>query len=187
MSDKVVSKIIWVVSIVVPVLVAILLFVDLGLTKSSFVSFLPSFHAGLNGSTSIILLLALSAIKNGNVELHKRYMTSAFILGGIFLLSYVVYHTFGEKIIYGDVNHDLILSDQEKLDAGTMRYVYYFVLISHILCSLVVLPLVLFSFSYSLSGNFDKHKKLVKFSFPIWLYVSVTGVLVYILINPYYI
>ena len=114
-------------------------------------------------------------------------MTSGFSLGAIFLLTYVLYHSSATTTIFGDVNGDSILSDAERGLVSISRPVYVGILISHIALSVIVIPLVLTSFFYSLNARIEEHKKIVKFTFPIWLYVSITGVIVYLMVSPYYI
>ena len=175
------------VSILIPIAVAVLIFLP---QKENFlgewVRSIPAFNAIINSLTAILLVSAVVAIKRGNIELHKKLMMSAFVLGAMFLVAYIMYHLTVPSVKFGDVNGDGNLSDAEILQAGNIRYFYYFILLSHILLSIVVVPLVLFAFYFSLTDKIDKHKKIVKFTFPIWLYVSVTGVLTYLLISPYY-
>ncbi len=187
MENKGLKRFIWVVSVVVPVLVAVLLFVPIPLRGAFDVSCLPATIAIINSTTAILLISALIAIKKGNIQLHKKLMLSAFCLGAVFLLTYVLYHTVGPKTYFGDVNHDLVVSEEEIAAVGSLRTVYFIVLLSHILLSIIVLPFVLFSLYYGVNNMFEKHKKIVKLSFPIWLYVSITGIIVYFMIQPYYI
>lgn len=113
-------------------------------------------------------------------------MSSAFVLGSLFLISYIIYHATIDSTVFGDINGDGIVSEDELAEIGMLRRVYLFVLLSHILLSIVVVPFVLFAFYYSLTDKIEKHKKVVKFTFPIWLYVSITGVIAYLFISPYY-
>ena len=175
------------VSILIPIAVAVLIFLPQKETfLGEWVRSIPAFNAIINSLTAILLVSAVVAIKRGNIELHKKLMMSAFVLGAMFLVAYIMYHLTVPSVKFGDVNGDGNLSDAEILQAGNIRYFYYFILLSHILLSIVVVPLVLFAFYFSLTDKIDKHKKIVKFTFPIWLYVSVTGVLTYLLISPYY-
>ncbi len=175
-----------VVSLAIPVVVAILLYMPTKMTFGNWVYMLPFLNAGINISTSILLILALWAVLRKKLELHRSLMSTAFILGAIFLLSYVTYHSSVDSVIFGDSNGDGTLSDSEKSTIGSTRTVYLIFLLSHILFSLVVVPLVLFAFYFSLTGQIEKHKKIVKFTYPIWLYVSITGVIVYFMIRTYY-
>ena len=186
-NDKRMAVVIGIISFVVPVLVALMLFVP-GILKIGEVdvSVLPGFHALLNSATALCLLGGGIAIKNGRKNLHRNFMMGAFALSAVFLVSYVVYHSQGTHTMFGDLNHDGALSAAEKDATGNLRYGYYFVLLTHILLAIVVLPLVLFSIYYAVTQQFARHKRLTKYTYPIWLYVAVTGVVVYFMIRPYY-
>lgn len=176
------------VSIIIPVAVAVLFSIklkDLGFQVEP-LSFLPPIYATINGITAILLVLAVIAIKNGNRLRHEKLMTMAIGCSVIFLVMYVAYHMTADSTKFGDINADGILDTTEKAKAGALRYIYFFILISHILLSIAIIPLVLFTYVRALSERFDKHKKLAKITFPIWLYVAVTGVVVYLMISPYY-
>jgi len=134
---------------------------------------LPHVIGVINTLTAICLVLAIVAIKRKKVDLHKKFNSAAFVLGAIFLLCYVTYHASAESTSFGGDD--------------TTKYIYYFFLLTHIVLSIGVVPLVLLAFYYALNEMIDKHKKIVKFTFPIWLYVSVTGVIVYLMISPYYV
>lgn len=173
--EKKFSKFIIVVSILIPVVVAILFSVklkDFGIQVEPF-SFLPPIYATTNGITAIVLLFAVKAIKSGNRKLHEKLMTTAIALSVLFLVMYVAYHMTADSTKFGG--------------EGAIRYVYYFLLISHILLSIAVIPLVLVTYVRALAERFDRHKKIAKITFPIWLYVAVTGVIVYLMIAPYYV
>ena len=162
-------------SIIIPVVVALLmLFPTVFHIESENYDFssLPFFHAILNGSTAILLITGFMLIKNRKTNLHKAAMLSAFVLSSIFLVSYVI-----SKLTNAPVPFE---------GEGIVRYVYFFILISHILLSILVLPLALFSIYRGITGENDKHKSIVKYTFPIWIYVAITGVLVYVLMSPYY-
>jgi putative membrane protein len=164
---------IMVISVLIPVVVALLLFMPTRLNLGAdFVYFLPHLNGVINTATSIALLAGYFFIDRKKIALHRASMSTAFILGSIFLVSYVVYHASAESTTFGG--------------EGIIRSVYYFLLITHIILAAVVVPFVLFAFYFALSGKIDKHKKIVKYTFPIWLYVSVTGVIVYLMISPYY-
>lgn len=173
MKDKTAYLIIGILSVVVPLLVAVLLFLPqfISLGNQDF-TFLPHLNAILNSSTAFCLILALVFVKNKNYKAHQYSMFSGLILSTLFLLSYVVYHSQVESTPFGG--------------EGIIRTVYFSLLLSHILLSVVVIPFVLLAFYYALKGNFDKHKKIVKWGYPIWLYVAISGVTVYYLIRPYY-
>lgn len=183
------NKFIVIVSILIPVVVAILFGVklkDFGYNVAP-LSFLPPIYATTNGLTAVILIAAVVAIKNGKRKLHELLMTSAIALSVAFLVMYVAYHMTSVSAVFGDSNHNLILEDAEKLSVGSLRVFYLVILITHIILSIVIIPMVLITYVRALAQNFDKHKKISKITFPIWLYVAVTGVIVYLMISPYYV
>ena len=165
-------KIITIVSVIIPLAVAVLLFMPSKIELFGDWTYkLPHFNAVINSLTALFLVISFYMIKyKKNVSMHQLFNTMAFILGGIFLVSYIIYHSSVESPRY----------------IGDSTGIYYFFLISHILLSIVVVPFVLFAFYYSLSDQIKKHKKVVKYTFPIWLYVSVSGVIVYLMISPFY-
>ncbi|WP_109832294.1 DUF420 domain-containing protein [Reichenbachiella versicolor] len=179
--------IITILSIVVPALVAILLFTPFKLeTDYEWIRSLPKVNAILNGTTAILLILGGWFAKTGNISLHKLMMSLSLLLGTLFLLSYVTYHGSVQSVRFGDVNGDYVVDDLEQAAIGSLRIVYLIILLSHIALSIVVVPFVLRAFYFALAGDFKKHVKTVKYTWPIWLYVSVTGVMVYVLASPYY-
>lgn len=173
------------VSIILPIAVAALFFIP-KLDIGDSLDFLPAFHATLNGLCTVVLILAVRAIKNKNIVAHKRLMTGAILLSVLFLVSYVLYHLTHDPAYFGDADLNGDLTDAEKTAVGGIRYVYYFVLLTHILLSAVIVPLVLVTYVRALSERFDKHRKIAKITLPLWLYVTVTGVVVYFMIAPYY-
>lgn len=176
-----------IVSIAIPAAVAFIILVPQVKINFGFnTSFLPLFHAILNSSTAILLIASLYFIRKGLIKAHKRANLLAVVLSSIFLVSYVIYHSSNPSTRFGDLNHDGLLSDDEKQTAGALRYVYYFILSSHIILSGVIVPLVLFTLQRAFQERFDKHRKLAKITWPIWLYVAITGVVVYFMISPYY-
>lgn len=187
-SNKTYLLVIKIVSVAIPVVVAVLLFApfNLSLGDQAWVRLLPTVNALINSAAAILLLTALVAIKKKNIKLHRNLMLSALVLGTLFLVSYVIYHASTTSTVFGDLNHDGVLSDVEKQELGGMRGVYLFILLSHIGLSIVVVPFVLLAFYFALTNQIQKHQKIVKYTFPVWLYVSVTGVLVYLMISPYY-
>lgn len=152
----------------------------------NFIFKLPFLNAVLNGCCSILLVFSLLAIKKRNIELHKKLNLTAFVLSSLFLLSYVTAHYFIPDTKYGDTNHDGIMSVAESAVVSGIKPIYVFILLTHIFLAIVVLPMVLLSFYYGLTDQREKHKKLTRFSYPIWLYVTTTGVVVYLMISPYY-
>lgn len=174
-QEKRYKKIITALSIVIPLAVAALF--GINLKKLGFdvkpLTFLPPIYASINGLTAIILVAAVLAIKKGNKKLHERLNTFAIACSLVFLLLYIAYHMTSDSTKFGG--------------EGFVKYVYYFILITHIVLSVVVIPFVLTTFMRAKLGNFPQHKKIAKITFPLWLYVAVTGVIVYIMISPYYV
>ena len=156
------------VSIAVPIVVALLFGVRIPNVEA--LTFLPPIYASMNGITAALLIVELIAIKKKKVNLHENLMKTSVACSLLFLLMYVAYHMTSEPTEY----------------LGDMKYVYYFILVSHIILSVVVIPLVLHSYVRAYMGEYKSHKKIVKYAFPVWLYVAVTGVIVYIMISPYY-
>jgi putative membrane protein len=156
-------------------------------TPPAFTPYLPLLNAILNGTCSILLLISLYNIKQGNVATHKRLNILTFILSALFLVSYILFHYLMRKdTVYGDVNGDGLLSPDERSAAGGLRTLYLLILLPHIVLAAGVLPLILLSFYRGLQMQVEKHKKLVRWAFPIWLFVTISGVVVYLMISPYY-
>ena len=185
-NDKKARLIIFSVSMVVFAAVVVLskfkLDVDLGFNVHLF----ALANAVINSMVTLLLITGLVAIKQKKYLLHKRVMMAAIILSLLFLVSYICHHLFAGESKFGDLNHDGILSDEEKAQAGSLRIVYYFILATHIPLAGIILPFILFTAYRGLTGEYDKHKKLVRITWPVWFYVAVTGVVVYLLISPYY-
>ncbi|MBV8254895.1 MAG: DUF420 domain-containing protein [Chitinophaga sp.] len=176
-----------IISIVIPVLVAILFYMPKPELHPGFdIRILPLFHAILNSATAVLLVASLYFIKNGQQKAHKTANLIAVVLSVIFLLSYVTYHALAPETRFGDINHDGIVDAAEKAAVGGIRYVYYFLLLTHIVLAAIIVPFVLFTLLRAFQHNFEKHKKIARITWPIWLYVAVTGVIVYIMISPYY-
>lgn len=173
--EKKYNKFIIAVSIVIPVVVAILFGVklkDFGYNVEP-LSMLPPVYATINGFTAVVLVAAVLAIKKGNQKLHERLMTLAIALSVVFLVMYVAYHMTSDSTKFGG--------------EGAIRYIYFFILVTHILLSIAIIPLVLITYVRALAQRFDRHRKIAKITFPLWLYVAVTGVVVYLMISPYYV
>lgn len=185
-GNKTYLRIIYLVSILIPVVVAFLILFPGKFGAGDWVKTLPAVHAIINSLTVVTLLAALMSVKKGNITAHRSFMFASLFLGVLFLVSYILYHSNVPSVKFGDINHDGIVDDAEKIAAGTSRTVYLVILASHILLSILVVPFVLFAFYYALTGQIEKHKKIVKFTYPVWMYVSITGVIVYFLIKPYY-
>ncbi|WMN10699.1 DUF420 domain-containing protein [Marivirga salinae] len=181
-------KLIWVLSIAIPVVVAILIFAPEKIQGAGdWVYILPHLNATFNSITTVVLLLGLYFIKQKNIKAHKSMMSIAFTFGSLFLVSYVIYHSTADSTIYGDINGNGVLDDAEKTkDLMWWRGLYVGILLPHIILAAVVVPFVLFAFYYALTDKIEKHKKIVKWTFPIWLIVSISGVIVYLMISPYY-
>lgn len=143
-------------------------------------------NAIINSCVAVLLLVALIAVKAKNYILHRNLMMTAMVLSILFLLSYICHHLFAGETRFGDLNHDGLLSDAEKNAAGSNRIIYYFILGTHIPLAGAVLPFILFSAYRALTGEFYRHKKLVRITWPLWFYVAVTGVVVYWMISPFY-
>lgn len=171
-NDRIYLTIIGIVSILIPVVVALLLFIpQTGNLGDLDVSFLPHLNAVLNSATSIALIAGFYFIKTENIALHRTAMLTAFGLSSIFLVSYVIYHFQGTHTTYPD---------------SPLKAVYLTILITHIILATVVVPFVLISIYFAITNQISRHKRIVKYTFPIWLYVAVTGVIVYLMISPYY-
>ena len=143
-------------------------------------------NAVINSAVAVLLITALLAVKSNKYLLHKKLMLAAMVLSILFLVSYICHHLFAGETRFGDVNHDGLVSDIEKAAVGSSRIIYYIILGTHIPLAGIILPFILFSAYRAMTGEFDKHRKLVRITWPIWFYVAVTGVVVYWMISPYY-
>ncbi|TXN37057.1 DUF420 domain-containing protein [Flagellimonas hymeniacidonis] len=159
-----------IISIAIPIVVALLFGYKIPNAKP--LSFLPPIYASINGLTAVLLIFAVLAIKNGKKGLHQKLMTTCIALSALFLIMYVAYHMTSESTRYGG--------------EGVVQYFYYFILITHIVLSIAVIPLVLRTYAKAYLNDFVAHRKWAKYTFPIWLYVAITGVIVYVMISPYY-
>ena len=160
-----------IVSIVIPLVVLVLF--NVRITSLPALTFLPPIYASINGLTALLLITALYSIKNKKVKQHEILMKTSILLSLIFLVMYILYHMTSDPTPYGG--------------EGLIRYVYLFILITHITLSVFIVPMVLITYVRAISKMFDKHKKIARITFPIWLYIAVTGVIVYLMISPYYI
>jgi putative membrane protein len=173
-SAKKYNKWIVVLSIVIPLIVALLFGInlrDLGFDVEP-LTFLPPIYATINGFTALILVIAFWAIKNKHIVLHENLMTTAIGCSAAFLIMYVAYHMTSDSTKFGG--------------EGVSKYIYYFILLTHILLSIVIIPFVLITYVRAITNDIERHKKIAKITFPMWLYVAITGVIVYIMISPYY-
>jgi putative membrane protein len=162
-------KLIITLSVVIPIAVAALLGIKI---PGYDLTFLPPIYATINGVTAVLLVTSYLSIKSGKRTRHEFINKICLCLSASFLVMYVLYHMTSEETTFGG--------------EGMVRYVYFFILITHITLSIIVIPFVLFTFSRALAGNFERHRRLARFAFPLWLYVAVTGVIVYLMISPYY-
>lgn len=187
-NDRSVKIVVWITTVVICAAVTILNKKVLPVPDSfpSFIYKLPMLNAFLNGSCSVLLIFSLMAIKKRNITLHRKLNLTAFLLSSIFLLSYVTAHYFIPDTRYGDLDHNGVLDAAESAAVSGIKPLYLTILLSHILLAVVVFPMVLLSFYYGWTDQREKHKKLTRFSYPIWLYVTITGVVVYLMISPYY-
>lgn len=165
------KKLIIVISIVLPIAVAVLFIIRI--PNVAPLTFLPPIYASINGLTAFLLIVAVVAIKNGKRVLHQQLMKTNLVLSALFLLMYIAYHITSDPTPFGGT--------------ATIKYIYFFILISHILLSVAIIPLVLITTVRALSEQFDQHKKIAKITFPLWLYVAISGVVVYWMIAPYYV
>ncbi len=177
---------IWTVSIIVFVAVAVLSRVKLSLDFPFNVHVFATFNAVINSIVAILLVAGLITAKNKNYVTHKKIMITAIVLSVLFLLSYICHHLFAGETKYGDLDHDGVLSLNETAMAGSTRIFYYILLITHIPLAGIILPFILFTAYRALTGEYDKHRKLVKITWPVWFFVAVSGVVVYLMISPYY-
>ena len=173
-NSKIYKRLLIIVSILIPTVVAVLIYLPKGDPGSTFnwIYDLPFYNAIINTLTSIILILGVYFVRSGQVKYHKASMISAFMLGSLFLVFYVIYHSNAESTSFGG--------------EGFIKLVYFFFLITHILLAFIVVPLVLSAIYFAVTQKIEQHRRIVKYTFPVWLYVSVTGVIVYLMISPYY-
>ena len=187
-NEKSIKVVIWITTIIIVGAVTVLnkKVLPEPETIPSFIFKLPALNAFINGCCTILLIFSLLAIKKKNIPLHRKLNLTAFLFSAIFLISYVTAHYFIPDTKYGDVNHNGILDVSESDLVSGIKPLYLTILLSHIFLAIIVFPMVLLSFYYGLTDQRGKHKKLTRFSYPIWLYVTITGVVVYLMISPYY-
>ncbi len=185
-NDKKANWLIYTVSFVVFAAVVLLSQVKLNVNLGFDVHVFAKANAVINSIVALLLLAGLVTIKQKKYAVHKKIMLMAMMLSVLFLLSYISHHLLAGDTKFGDINHDGIVSDEEKNAAGNIRLLYYFILLTHIPLAAIILPFILFTAYRALIGEYDQHKKLTRFTWPVWFYVAVTGVVVYIMISPYY-
>ena len=176
----------WIITVIVLVLVGMMRRVKIALPEGMDMSFLPPFHATLNAWAAVALLVALYFIKRKNVVAHQRAIYLAVGLSVLFLLSYVAYHFTTPETLYGDLNHDGVLSAEELAEVGSSRIIYLVILLTHIFLAAISLPFILFTFIRAYTGQLEKHRKMARWVYPMWLYVTITGPIAYLMLMPYY-
>jgi len=182
---KKLNLLVWIISAAVLGLVVMMQKIKIPLPEGADLSSLPGFHALLNSMAAVFLVLAIRAIKKGKVILHQKMIYAAFICSLVFLLSYVTYHITTPATLFGDANKDGLLSSAEREAVSGTRPYYLFILISHIGLAALSFPFILRTFVHAFTNQFEKHRKLSKKVFPVWLYVAVTGPVVYFFLQPY--
>jgi len=185
-NDKKAKLLIYIVSFVVFAAVVLLSKFKLTLDLGFNVHLFAKANAIINSAVAILLIAGLITVKQKKYLLHKKIMLTAMVLSVLFLVSYICHHLLAGETMFGDTNHDGILSADEKLAAGSLRIVYYFILATHIPLAAIILPFILFTAYRALIGEYGRHKKLTRITWPVWFYVAVTGVIVYLMISPYY-
>ncbi len=185
-NDKKAKTLIYLFSAIVFMAVVVLTRIKLDVDLGFDVHLFAQVNAIINTGVAILLVVALIAVKNKNYTLHRNLMMTAMTLSVFFLMSYICHHLFAGEAIYGETDGVKGLSAEELAAVGSMRTVYLIILFTHIPLAGIILPFILFSAYRALTGEFDKHKKLVRITWPIWFYVAVTGVIVYLMISPYY-
>ncbi|MCP3930048.1 MAG: DUF420 domain-containing protein [Bacteroidetes bacterium] len=183
---KKLNTIAWVVTVFVLLLVGMMRRIKIELPEGWDFCFLPPFHAGVNALTFFVLLVAFYFIKQKRIEAHRKTIYIAVGLSVLFLLSYVTYHITTPETLFGDVNGDRIVSPEEIASVGSIRSVYFFFLITHILLAGIILPFILFTFVRAYTNQVEKHRKMAKWVFPLWLYVTLSGPICYLMLMPYY-
>ena len=185
-NDKKAKKIIWIFTLVVFTAVVFLDRIKLNIELPFNPHYFAALNATLNTIIAILLIIGLIAIKNKQMIWHKRCMLMALILSVVFLISYILHKLFAGESKFGDINFDGILSNEEKISIGFTRTIYLIILSSHILLAAIILPFILYTAYRALIGEYSVHKRLARITYPIWLYVAITGPVVYWMIKPYY-
>src|SRR5688572_24653058 len=185
-NDKQAKVFIWSVSVAVFLVITILSRIKFDVNLDFDPHLFAKTNAIINSTVTVLLIAALASVKKGFYLLHKQLMVVAIILSLLFLISYICHHLFTGETKYGDIDHNGILSADEKSLTGGLRFVYYFILLTHIPLAGIILPFVLFTAYRGLTGEYERHRKLSKITWPVWVYVAVTGVIVYLMISPYY-
>jgi putative membrane protein len=180
------NRLAWALTAAVLALVVLMRYVKIPLPNHWNLGFLPPFHATLNAITALVLLYAFYQIKRKRVKAHRQAIYLAMGLSALFLLSYVAYHFTSPGAIFGDINHDGVLSADEKAAAAGIRPLYLTILASHIVLAALILPFILFTFIRAYTNQIERHRRMARWVFPVWLYVAVTGPVCYVMMLPYY-
>jgi putative membrane protein len=184
--EKKLNRVAWVLTVAVLGLVGLMRRVKIPMPEGVDLGFLPPFHATLNALTAIVLLVALYFVKQKKIQQHRNAIYVAIALSVLFLLSYVAYHFTTPETLFGDANHDGVLSELEKVAIGGTRTFYLVLLLSHIALAAGIFPFILFTFIRAYTNQIDRHRKMARWVFPLWLYVAITGPVCYFMLMPYY-
>jgi putative membrane protein len=185
-NDSKAKIFIWSVSIIVFAAVVLMSRYKVEVALPFNVHVFATINAVINSLVAVLLVGGLATVKSKNYLLHKRIMLTAIILSVLFLVSYICHHLMAGETKYGDINHDGVLGLDEKMMAGSTRILYYILLGLHIPLAAIILPFILFTAYRALTGEYEKHKKLVRITWPVWFFVAVSGVAVYWMISPFY-
>jgi len=184
--EKKLNRVAWVLTVAVLGLVVMMRRVKIPMPEGVDLGFLPPFYATLNALTAVVLLIALYFVKQKKIQQHRNAIYVAITLSVLFLLSYVAYHFTTPETLFGDANHDGVLSELEKADIGGTRTFYLVLLLSHIALAAGIFPFILFTFIRAYTNQIDRHRKMARWVFPLWLYVAITGPVCYFMLVPYY-
>jgi len=184
--EKKLNRVAWVLTVAVLGLVVMMRRVKIPMPEGIDLSFLPPFYATLNALTAVVLLVALYFVKQKKIQQHRNAIYVAIALSVLFLLSYVAYHFTTPETLFGDANHDGVLSELEKVAIGGTRTFYLVLLLSHIALAAGIFPFILFTFIRAYTNQIDRHRKMARWVFPLWLYVAITGPVCYFMLMPYY-
>jgi putative membrane protein len=185
-NDRRAYWIIGIFSIVVFSAIAVLGKIEISAKPDFDIYIFARLNAAINSLVAVLLIAALLAVKRKNYKRHRQFMFAALILSIFFLVFYISHHLLAGEAKFGDISGDGILSDEEKLQAGSARYIYYFILGTHIILAGIIMPFILFTTYRALTAEWQAHKKLARYTWPLWLYVAVTGPIIYLFISPYY-
>jgi len=184
--EKKLNRVAWVLTVAVLGLVVMMRRVKIPMPEGVDLGFLPPFYATLNALTAVVLLIALYFVKQKKIQQHRNAIYVAITLSVLFLLSYVAYHFTTPETLFGDANHDGVLSELEKAAIGGTRTFYLVLLLSHIALAAGIFPFILFTFIRAYTNQIDRHRKMARWVFPLWLYVAITGPVCYFMLMPYY-